>query len=125
MESITTFRKLVMPKDLNPANRLFGGQMMAWIDEAAALFVLCQTGNSNVVTLKVSEVLFKHPVKQGDFLSFEARITERGRTSLTVRIEVFRKEFQAGSYGDYIVCECSMVFVTIDPETGKSIPHGL
>jgi len=125
MEPITTFRKLVMPKDLNPANRLFGGSMMSFLDEAASLFVMCQTGHSNIVTLKVSEVLFKQPVKQGDFLTFDARVTGKGTTSLTIEIKVFKKEFEKTPNGSILVCECSMVFVTIDPETGKAIPHGI
>jgi acyl-CoA hydrolase len=126
MTPVITFRKLVMPRDLNPANRLFGGQMCSWIDEAAALFVICKTGNSNNVTLKISELIFKQPVMSGDFLSFEACVVDKGKTSLTVDIKVFKKEFPGPElFGQTLVCECSMVFVTIDPLTGKSIPHGL
>jgi acyl-CoA hydrolase len=127
MTPVTTFRKLVKPKDLNPANRLFGGQMMAWLDEAAALFVMCKTGSSNIVTLKVSEVLFEEPVKSGDFLSFDAVVESKGRTSITIGLQVWKKEFKNNKtiVEHTSVCKCSMVFVTIDPETGKPIPHGI
>ena len=91
MSKTVTYRRLVMPKDLNAANRLFGGTMMAWMDEAAALYVMCQTNSCNIVTRKVSEIEFTKPVSQGDFLSFEAEITNIGRTSLTVKITAYRK----------------------------------
>lgn len=127
MTTITTFRKLVKPKDLNPANRLFGGQMMAWLDEAAALFVMCKTGSSNIVTLKVSEVLFEEPVRSGDFLSFDAFVEAKGRTSITIGLQVWKIDYQKNKQiaNHTSVCKCSMVFVTIDPETGKPIPHGI
>lgn len=128
--STVTARHLVMPKDLNPANRLFGGQMMAWLDEAAALYVMCQTGSQNIVTAKVSEVSFDKPVIQGDFLVFYADLVKVGTSSLTVRVTVFKKEFGHTLDDKLIgvnskVCACEMVFVTVDPETGKSKPHGI
>jgi len=123
-DRVTTFRKLVMPKDLNPANRLFGGQMMSWIDEAAALYVMCFAKTKNLVTLKVSEVIFKEPVEQGDFLIFEASTKEIGTTSISVSIEVYKKDIQDKD-SKKLVCFCGMVFVTIDPETGKKTPHGI
>lgn len=123
-EPIVTFRKLVMPKDLNPANSLFGGTLMAWLDEAAAMYAICQTGSENIVTLKVSELLFLEPVKQRDFLVFEASTIKIGRTSLVVHIEVFKKDIKNDN-NKIKVCSCDMVFVTVDPETGKPVPHGI
>lgn len=130
MKVIESYRVLVMPKHLNAANRLFGGQMMAWIDEAAALFVICQTGSQHIVTAKVSEVVFNHPVSQGDFLSFHTVVSKVGRTSLTIWVTVHKNEFAEDLEGNKIkttakVCQCQMVFVTIDPVTGQPKPHGI
>ena len=121
---VVTFRKLVMPKDLNPANRLFGGTMVSWIDESAALYVMCQAKTQNLVTLKFSEILFKKAVKQGDFLTFEAETLKIGKSSLTVNIEVFSKDVRNPELKE-LVCSCEAVFVSINPDTGLSVPHGL
>ena len=43
-------RKIIMPAHLNGASRLFGGQALAWIDEQAAIFAICQLGTPRVVT---------------------------------------------------------------------------
>lgn len=123
-EPVESYRKLIMPKDLNAANRLFGGQLMAWFDEAAALYIMCVAKTQNVVTLKVSEVLFKEPMLQGDFLIFKTSLVAKGKSSLTVQVEAYAKNIQ-DSDKNRLVCHCEMVFVTIDPTTGKGIPHGI
>src|SRR6478736_4310164 len=87
-----TYRKLVMPGDANPAERLFGGTLMKWADEAAVLYAMCQMGTQAVVTLKISEILFKNPSKSGDILEFWTKVKKAGRTSLTVDCVVTRKK---------------------------------
>jgi acyl-CoA hydrolase len=135
-----TYRKLVMPGDENPAKRLFGGRLMQWADEAAALFAMCQMRTQSIVTLKISEVLFKNPAQSGDILEFWTRHTKTGRTSMTVECVVTRKQiglplsapeaprFKDGKYiGDPtgIILSCEFVFVAIDPASGKPVQHGL
>lgn len=138
---IMTYRKLVMPEDENPAKRLFGGRLMQWADEATALFAMCQMRTKSVVTLKISEILFKNPAQSGDILEFWTRNKKIGRTSLTVDCVVTRKQIglamgapeapvidkDGGTYlGDPtgIILSCEFVFVSID-EKGKPVPHGL
>jgi len=79
MKPTMTYRKLVMPGDENPAKRLFGGRLMQWADEAAALFAMCQMRTSSIVTLKMSEVLFKNPAVSGDILEFWTKLKKVGR----------------------------------------------
>lgn len=132
-----TYRKLVMPGDENPARRLFGGQLMQWADEAAALFAMCQMRTKSIVTLKISEILFKNPARSGDILEFWTRTQSVGRTSLTVDCVVTRKHIgvpmcapeapDAGSdeyRGDPagIILSCQFVFVAID-DSGFPTPH--
>lgn len=121
---IDTYRKLVMPEDMNPAGRLFGGRIMQWADEAAALYVMCQLKSRHCVTLKVSDILFKEPVENGDFLVFKASTAKIGNTSITVALEVYKKDIAQES-PDIKVLTCEFVFVKIDPETKKPVPHGL
>lgn len=120
--SVMTYRRLVMPGDLNAANRLFGGEIMKWADEAAALYAMCQLQTKRLVTLKVSEILFKEPVRQGDVLEFWAHILKKGKTSFTVRLEVKRKTIETPHEEHPAVMSCEFVFVTVD-ENGKATPH--
>ena len=117
-----TYRKLVMPEDLNPAHRLFGGRIMQWSDEAAALYAMCQLETRKLVTLKVSEILFKEPVKNGDILEFFASTTKTGRTSFGVKLEVFRKSIEDKSQQAPLVLSCEFTFVTVNDE-GNPIAH--
>lgn len=111
--------RLVMPKDLNPANRLFGGTMLAWIDESAAMFVFTELKSKNVVTAKISEVTFNKPVLQGDILVFRNSIKTVGRTSVTVKTVV---EIHRTNEDVVQACSCEMVFVNVD-EHGNPTPH--
>lgn len=118
-----TYRKLAHPQDMNGANTLFGGRLMEWADEAAALYVMCQVKSKKIVTLKVSELLFKEPVKSGEFLEFFASTIKTGTTSLTVKLEVVSKDLE-NALATKEVLSCEMVFVSVDDQ-GKPKAHGL
>ena len=51
-------RKWVKPEDLNPNSTLFGGRLLQWIDEEAALYAVIQLENPHVVTQFISEINF-------------------------------------------------------------------
>lgn len=118
------YRKLVMPEDMNASGNLFGGRLLQWLDESAALYAICQMNSKNVVTLKVSEILFKKPVNIGDFLSFSAYTKKVGTTSLTIGIDVINKGIGKLAE-DSIVLTCDFTFVKIDSITKLPTPHGL
>ncbi len=128
MESLA-FTKLVMPSDLNPANRLFGGQMMKFIDEAAALYCFTKLKLMNVVTVSVSELTFLKPVFQGDVLEFYVQVYELGKTSITLEVNVKCTPTDAARHsmteGTHSVTTCKIKFVCIDPRLGVSVQHGL
>ena len=75
-------QRLCMGKDIGIHGNLFGGIMLAWIDEAAASYAaqICHT--PNMVTLKVEEVIFKKPVKIGHQIRIYGEVTKMGRTSV-------------------------------------------
>lgn len=108
-------RHLVMPQHLNAANTLFGGQLLAWIDEGAALFAACQMKTDHLVTLKFSETIFRVPVKQGEVVTIYCKNVKEGNTSLTVSCRVTKKSFEAT---EDVVIETEIVFVSVD-ENGK------
>jgi acyl-CoA hydrolase len=128
------YRKLVMPEDENPAHRLFGGRLMQWADEAAALYAMCQMRTTSVVTLRISESLFKNPAKSGDILEFWTRNKKIGTTSLTVECNVMRKNIGTAmaepevpsaknlAHSSHLILSCEFVFVRLG-KNGKPVPH--
>lgn len=118
MEPSVVYKKFVMVGDLNPANTLYGGTMMSWVDEAASIFAAELLGRHvNFATLRISEVLFKHPANLGDLLTFSASLRRVGRTSLDVAVQVCNRERE--------IVSCEVTFVSLDAERRRPIPHGL
>jgi acyl-CoA hydrolase len=111
-------RKWVKPEDLNPNGTLFGGSLLRWIDEEAAIYAICQLGNQRVVTKFMSEINFVSSARQGDIIELGMTATHFGRTSLTLRCEVRNKITRKP-----ILTIEKMVFVNLD-ETGAPAAHG-
>lgn len=76
------------PEDLNAHGTLFGGSLLRWIDEEAAIYAILQLGNPRAVTKYMSEIEFVSSAVQGDLIELGIRATGFGRTSLTMRSEV-------------------------------------
>jgi acyl-CoA thioesterase YciA len=110
-------RKMVMPGNLNGANTLFGGQALAWIDEEAAIFAVCQMGTSRIVTKAMSKVDFKAPARLGDIIEIGCDIVRVGTTSMTVSCTMRNKTTQ-----QEILTVDEIVFVSLG-EDGRPTPH--
>lgn len=117
---ILSMRHLVMYPHCNSGAHLFGGQMLAWVDEGAAMYAACQMKTDRLVTRKVGEVEFRVPVPLGHVCNVYARTKKEGNTSLTVTVTVTRKSFD-GTGSEDVVCETDLVFVALD-EAGKPTP---
>jgi acyl-CoA hydrolase len=109
---------LIKPEDLNPRGTLFGGRILQWIDEEAAIFAICQLDSSNIVTKVMSEVNFVTTAQLGDVIEFGMDLIKFGTTSVTICCDVRNKKTKQS-----IVKIDSIVFVVLD-ENGKPIPHG-
>jgi acyl-CoA thioesterase YciA len=81
-------RKWVKPQDLNPNHTLFGGQLLAWIDEELALYSIVQLENPRIVTKHMSEINFISSAKQGDIIEIGIDVVKFGNSSLTLKCEV-------------------------------------
>lgn len=81
-------RKWVKPEDLNPNGTLFGGKLLAWIDEELALYTIIQFENSRVVTKYMSEINFKSSAKQGDVIEIGIDAVSFGNSSITLECKV-------------------------------------
>lgn len=111
-------RKWVKPADLNQHGTLFGGRLLQWIDEDAAIVAIAQLGTQRVVTRYISEIDFVSRATQGDLLELEFSIGAFGRTSITLSCRVEN----AVSGAEVLRLE-RIVFVTVD-EQGNAVPHG-
>ena len=105
-----------MPRDCNHNGDIFGGWVMAQIDLAGAVIPARYAGG-RMATVAVNEVIFKHPVRVGDILSLYSKLLRIGRTSITVKVEVYAEHFR--SQGQYTkVTEATVTYVAID-ENGR------
>jgi acyl-CoA hydrolase len=111
-------RKWVKPEDLNPNHTLFGGRLLQWIDEEAALYAIIQLENPHVVTKYISEINFISAPRQGDIIEIGIVATHFGTTSLTMRCEVRNKLTR-----EQLLTIDKLVFVNVDKE-GRPAPHG-
>ena len=108
-----------MPADCNANGDIFGGWVMAQVDMAGSVLPARHTGG-RMATVAVKEFIFKQPVRVGDILSFYSQVTRIGRTSVTVKVEVYAERYF--SQGKYVkVTEASVTYVAIDA-SGKPRP---
>lgn len=117
--SLPTDKELVMkviplPADTNANGDIFGGWVMAQVDLAGSVLP-ARLIRGRMVTVAVNEFLFKQPVRVGDLLSFYSEVVRIGRTSITVKVEVYAERFR--SQGQYTkVTEATVTYVAIDDE---------
>jgi len=108
-----------MPADCNPNGDIFGGWVMAQVDLAGSVLP-ARYAQGRMATVAVNEFVFKHPVRVGDILSFFSKVSRIGRTSITVKVEVYAERYRA--QGRYVkVTEASVTYVAID-DHGKPRP---
>ncbi len=111
-------RKWVKPEDLNPNGTLFGGQLLAWIDEEAALYTIIQLENSKIVTKYISEINFMASARQGDIIEIGIGVTKFGKSSMTLRCEARNKMTR-----ETILTVDNIIMVNLGDD-GKPKPHG-
>ncbi|OGV36203.1 MAG: hypothetical protein A2020_12425 [Lentisphaerae bacterium GWF2_45_14] len=85
MEKVTS--NICKTKDIGTYGNLFGGVMLAWVDEAAGIYAMKKTGEKHMVTLRFGEVLFRKPVKVGDIVEFYCGNGKVGNSSFSFDIK--------------------------------------
>ena len=107
-----SIRVVMMPKDTNAHGTIFGGVILSYIDQAAAVEAK-RHGAQFIVTIAMREVVFHQPVNVGDLVSFYTRLVRIGRTSITVAVEVFSQPGE-GLGNRARVTEAEVTFVNLD-----------
>ena len=111
-------RKWVKPGDLNANGTLFGGRLLAWIDEEAALYSIIQLENSRVVTKYMSEINFMSSADQGDIVEIGIKVVSFGKSSMTLKCEVRNKMTRKT-----IITVDNIIMVNLGDD-GMPLPHG-
>lgn len=118
-DSETEQVQLVLPEDLNPSGRLFGGRLLAWIDIVAAITARRHAG-TNVTTASIDRLHFKEGAFPGDTLVLRGRITYAGNTSMEIRVDTFRERQNAKLR---LINTAYLVMVAIDDDQNpKQVP---
>ncbi len=111
-------RKWVKPQDLNANETLFGGALLAWIDEEAVLYSIIQLENKKIVTKYMSEINFMSTARQGDIVEIGIEVVKFGATSLTLKSEVRNKMTH-----ETILTVDNIIMVNLGSD-GKPAEHG-
>ncbi len=110
---------LCKTSDVGFHGNLFGGQLLAWLDEAGAALSSEFAETGRIVTKHISEVNFQSPVRPGQLIKIYGKIMDVGNTSLTIEVEARRHSIYNGTQKP--VCKCAMIFVRIDGD-GEPVP---
>ncbi len=117
MELISTH--MCKESDCGYHGNLFGGFMLAWLDEAAVAYACLKCETPRMVTVSMDVVEFLKPVRPGQIIRIYGEVVNFGTTSCTVRIEARRTSTYNGS--QKIVCQTNMKFVRVDGD-GEPVP---
>lgn len=122
-DSLTEVTKLLQYKDINGENRLFGGRLMEWIDEAAGIAAMRHCGGS-ITTCAVDQLLFKKGAYLNDMIVLIAKVTYVGRTSMEVRVDTYTEDKETGMR--HLINHAYLMEVCVDKDgKPKPIAYGL
>jgi acyl-CoA thioesterase YciA len=109
---VPALRVMPMPADANQNGDIFGGWIMAQVDIAGGVLA-GRLARGRIATVAVKEFVFEEPVLIGDLLSFYVELVRVGRTSITVKVEVFAERRPADPKV-VKVTEATLTYVAID-----------
>ena len=112
-QGILTVRTIAMPADTNANGDIFGGWVMAHMDQAVGIAGV-ERAQGRVVTVKVDSMTFIAPMKVGDVLEVYTRIGDIGRTSMKIHIEAWAQRFRTTDREK--VTDAIFTFVAVDDE---------
>ena len=119
-ESVIVMTELVLPNDTNSFGNLMGGRLMYWMDIASALAAMKHSG-APVVTASVDNISFKNPIKLGNVVQIEAKVTRAFTTSMEVHIKVWGENVI--EQNKYKSNEAYFTFVALDANSKPKAVH--
>ena len=124
----TRYSQLVMPQDANVIGTLFGGQMVSWMDIAAAKAAHRYLKNTNVdaaVTRAIDTIEFTQPVHVGDWVNFNAKIIKKGISSIVIKVDAFKETIKKDQK---LACTAIFTMVSVKKQGNglyKKVAHKL
>ncbi len=120
MKYTAKYSQLVMPDNINVIGTLFGGQMISWMDLAAAKAsyrFLTGTDADGAVTRAIEKVEFREPVYSGEWINFESTIVHTGESSFQIQVDAYA---EGRERGNRLACTALITMVSvIKDEKGK------
>ena len=116
--SRTIATRMLRHEDMNGSDRLFGGRLMEWIDDAAGIAARRHAGCA-ITTVAVDKLEFKYPAFLNDIVTIEAWVTHVERTSMEVRADTYVEDTRTGERR--MINHAYLTEVCIDDE-GRPIP---
>ncbi len=106
--------RLVLPGDLNQYGFLFGGRLLAWIDEASWIAASLDFPHCQFVTVAMDTVEFHYSVRDGTILRISCEREKQGTTSTTYQVKVVDEKA-----GRQPIFSTRVTFVSVDDEGRK------
>jgi acyl-CoA hydrolase len=117
-ESATVTTRIMMPTDANIVGNVFGGAILRYVDEIAAIAAF-RHARKNVVTASLDRMNFLAPVYVGNFLILKASVNYVGRTSMEIGVRIEAEDNRTGETRH--AGSCYLTYVALDAE-GKPAP---
>lgn len=114
-ESFVVKTSIVLPPDTNNYGTLFGGKLMEYIDDVAAISAM-RHSRKNIVTASTDSVDFLHPIHEGNSVCLESFVTYTGRTSMEVFVRVIAEDLLSGERN---ICALSFLTMVAIDANGK------
>jgi acyl-CoA thioesterase YciA len=112
-ETEPMIRAIAMPADANPSGDIFGGWLMSQMDLAGAN-AASRRSRGRCVTVAVDGMVFHEPVFVGDEVSLYGKVIRVGRTSMTIRVEAWRRSRTSDTRKK--VTEAMFTYVAVDED---------
>ena len=113
---ISRYSQLVMPQDANVVGTLFGGQMVSWMDIAAAkaAFRFLKGAEADVaVTRAIDSIEFTKPVYVGNWVNFESEIIKTGNSSIVIQVDAYKENHEEDK-----TLACTAIFTMVSVKKG-------
>ena len=117
MELISTH--ICKGQNIGVHGNLFGGVMLSWLDEAGGAFAGQCCDTPRMVTVKLSETVFRKPVRPGHLIKIYGEVIKIGDTSAVIKLEARRHSTYNGT--QRLVCDTEITFIRVDGD-GEAIP---
>lgn len=112
-------RVIMMPRDTNHQGNIFGGVILAYIDQAGFIEAKKQAYHT-YVTVSIDRVEFLKPVDVGDTASFYTRVEKVGTTSIKIYVEVYVEA--PHSHTEELATTATLTYVALDERTRRPMP---